>query len=372
MAFKGESDDIRSSLSYKLKRILEFRAARGALHRPLRHGRRLAAAARRGHRAVRRPHHRRPAPAVPATSRPSVSRRRRVEPARARARPYDVAVTVVIPAYNEGDAIVPVLDRIFEAVESDREVLVVVDFAEDTTVPVLAQYRRHEPRLQPTRQHLRPRPGERHPLRHRPRHAPGRRRDDGRRLRRPAPDRPARPPRRPRRRGGRRVALLRGGQQVGGPLLKGLLSRTAGRSLACSPGSAPATPPTASRPTPPIRPRGRHPQPQRLRDRHRADRQGSPAAPPGRGDPHDLARPHHRRLQLRPEGWIPKYLRWYRFAFGPQLTVDEVQPRPRASPPSTTPHQEQMKSMREREQPSRKSSSPARPASSAATSSRSS
>lgn len=27
MAFKGESDDIRSSLSYKLKRILEFRAA---------------------------------------------------------------------------------------------------------------------------------------------------------------------------------------------------------------------------------------------------------------------------------------------------------------------------------------------------------
>jgi UDP-N-acetyl-D-mannosaminuronic acid dehydrogenase len=28
MAFKGESDDIRSSLSYKLKRILEFRARR--------------------------------------------------------------------------------------------------------------------------------------------------------------------------------------------------------------------------------------------------------------------------------------------------------------------------------------------------------
>ena len=27
MAFKGESDDIRSSLSYKLKRILQFRAA---------------------------------------------------------------------------------------------------------------------------------------------------------------------------------------------------------------------------------------------------------------------------------------------------------------------------------------------------------
>ena len=30
-------DDIRSSLSYKLKRILRFKAARGALHRPVRH-----------------------------------------------------------------------------------------------------------------------------------------------------------------------------------------------------------------------------------------------------------------------------------------------------------------------------------------------
>ncbi len=36
MAFKAESDDIRSSLAYKLKRILRFKAARGALHRSLR------------------------------------------------------------------------------------------------------------------------------------------------------------------------------------------------------------------------------------------------------------------------------------------------------------------------------------------------
>ncbi len=50
-----------------------------------------------------------------------------------------VALTVVIPAYNEGDAIVPVLDRIFDAVESDCEIFVVVDFEEDTTVPVLAR-----------------------------------------------------------------------------------------------------------------------------------------------------------------------------------------------------------------------------------------
>jgi hypothetical protein len=24
------------------------------------------------------------------------------------------------------------------------------------------------------------------------------------------------------------------------------------------------------------------------------------------------------------KAWVPKYLRWYRFAFGPQLTVDQV------------------------------------------------
>ena len=53
-----------------------------------------------------------------------------------------LAVSVVIPAYHEGEAIVPVLDRIFEAVESTCEVLVVVDFAEDTTVPVLRAVRR--------------------------------------------------------------------------------------------------------------------------------------------------------------------------------------------------------------------------------------
>jgi len=56
-------------------------------------------------------------------------------------------VSVVIPAYNEHDAIVPVLDRIFDAVESECEILVVVDSADDTTVPVLNEYAKREPRL---------------------------------------------------------------------------------------------------------------------------------------------------------------------------------------------------------------------------------
>ena len=62
MAFKGGVDDIRSSLAYKLKRILRFKAARGALHRPVRHRRRRPVAARRGARAGRPADHRRAAP----------------------------------------------------------------------------------------------------------------------------------------------------------------------------------------------------------------------------------------------------------------------------------------------------------------------
>ena len=42
-----------------------------------------------------------------------------------------------------------------------------------------------------------------------------------------------------------------GGQQVGGPIVKGALSRTAGRTLGTSRGSAPMTRRTVSRPTPP-------------------------------------------------------------------------------------------------------------------------
>ena len=58
-------------------------------------------------------------------------------------------VSVVIPAYNEGENILACLDRIFEAVSLPCEVLVVVDFPHDTTLPVLDKYARFEPRLHP-------------------------------------------------------------------------------------------------------------------------------------------------------------------------------------------------------------------------------
>jgi dolichol-phosphate mannosyltransferase len=56
-------------------------------------------------------------------------------------------VSIIIPAYNEGDAIIPVLDRLFEAVKITCEVLVVVDFQDDSTIPVVNEYAKEEPRL---------------------------------------------------------------------------------------------------------------------------------------------------------------------------------------------------------------------------------
>ena len=56
-------------------------------------------------------------------------------------------ISVVIPAYNEDDAIIPVLDRMFESVRLSCEVLVVVDSEDDTTVPVVVEYAQKEPRL---------------------------------------------------------------------------------------------------------------------------------------------------------------------------------------------------------------------------------
>jgi glycosyltransferase involved in cell wall biosynthesis len=46
-------------------------------------------------------------------------------------------VSVVIPVYNEGDAVVPVIERIVDLVKIPCEVLVVYDSPDDTTVPHL-------------------------------------------------------------------------------------------------------------------------------------------------------------------------------------------------------------------------------------------
>jgi len=49
-------------------------------------------------------------------------------------------VSIVIPAYNESTDIIPVLDRLMESVTLPHEVLVVVDSPEDTTIPAVDKY----------------------------------------------------------------------------------------------------------------------------------------------------------------------------------------------------------------------------------------
>ena len=50
-----------------------------------------------------------------------------------------VRVTIVVPAYNEGEAILPVLQRIRESVTLSHETVVVVDDPDDTTVPAVVR-----------------------------------------------------------------------------------------------------------------------------------------------------------------------------------------------------------------------------------------
>lgn len=59
-------------------------------------------------------------------------------------------VSVVVPVYNEGEAIVPFLDRMFGAIHIPCELLAVYDMPEDTTLPWLTDYADREPQLRPT------------------------------------------------------------------------------------------------------------------------------------------------------------------------------------------------------------------------------
>lgn len=58
--------------------------------------------------------------------------------------------SVVVPVYNEGDDINAFLDRLFDSVTMPCEILAVYDSPDDTTLPHLHKYARDEPRLIPT------------------------------------------------------------------------------------------------------------------------------------------------------------------------------------------------------------------------------
>jgi glycosyltransferase involved in cell wall biosynthesis len=64
--------------------------------------------------------------------------------------PTGPRVSVVIPVYQEGQHIVGCLDRILEAVRLPCEVLVVFDSVDDSTVPHLRAFEQRDARVRPT------------------------------------------------------------------------------------------------------------------------------------------------------------------------------------------------------------------------------
>lgn len=237
-------------------------------------------------------------------------------------------VSVVIPAYNEGDHIVPGLDRIFEAIHLDAEVLVVVDTPDDTTVPVLAEYARREPRLQTLINSYGRGPA--YAIRYGIDNAKSetvvvtmadgcddpRQIDDLVRLVE---------------RGVVVAAASRympGGQQVGGPRFKNFLSRTAGVSLQLftNAGTRDATNSFKAYNAAFVREVGIDSKDGfeiGLELTAKARRLRRPVAE----IPTIWLDRSFGESNFKLAKWIPKYLRWYRFAFGKPLTVDELRQR---------------------------------------------
>ncbi len=251
--------------------------------------------------------------------------------------PDALRVSVVIPAYDEGENIIPVLERIFEAVTLPCEALVVVDDPADPTRPVVQRLAETEPRLHCLINDYGRGPA--NAIRYGIDHAATavavvtmadgcddvRQIDDLVRLVE---------------RGVVVAAASRymaGGQQVGGPLLKGMMSSAAGRSLRllARVGTRDATNSFKAYSTAFVRAVGID-----SRDGFEIGIELTAKA---------------RRLRLpiaeiptiwldRQEGmsnfqvaaWLPKYLRWYRFAFGPRLSLAELKAQ---TPPTEKPEE---------------------------------
>jgi glycosyltransferase involved in cell wall biosynthesis len=234
-------------------------------------------------------------------------------------------VSIVMPAYREGENVRPVLDRIFENVMIPCEALVVVDSPDDDTVPVVAEYAAADPRVR----HLvnTHGPGPANAIRFGIENArspvvvvtmadgsddPGQIDDLTRLVER-----------------GVVVAAASryssGGQQVGAPWLKHLMSSTAGRSLwwLARVGTRDATNSFKAYSTEfveKVRIDSRDGFEIGLELTAKARRLRQPVA--------ELPTIWIERREVTSNfklvRWLPSYLRWYLFAFGPRLDLDTM------------------------------------------------
>jgi glycosyltransferase involved in cell wall biosynthesis len=234
-------------------------------------------------------------------------------------------LSIVIPAYNEGENIIPALDRIFESVKLDAEVLVVVDTVDDSTIPAVKKYAKNEPRLQALVNDYGRGPAQ--AIRYGIDHAAAdtvvvtmsdgcddpRQIDDLVRLVE---------------RGVVVAAASRympGGQQVGGPRFKSFLSRTAGQSLQLftDAGTRDATNSFKAYSKKFVQDVGidsRDGFEIGLELTAKARRLRLPVAE----IPTIWLDREFGESNFKLSKWIPKYLKWYRFAFGPRLTLEQL------------------------------------------------
>lgn len=237
-------------------------------------------------------------------------------------------VSVVVPVYNEGEAVLACLSRILGEVTLPCEVLVVYDFPEDTTVPYALKYADEDDRVRPTLNEYGRGPA--NAIRYGidsalapvvvVTMADGS--DDPRQI-----DELTWLVER-----GVVIAAasryMPGGQQVGGPPLKRLLSRLAGLSLhaVARVGTRDATNSFKAYSRDFIREVGIE------------SSAGFEIGLELTAKAKRLRRPVAEIPTIwldRTEGvsnfkiakWLPAYLRWYRFAFGPALTVDQLRGR---------------------------------------------
>jgi dolichol-phosphate mannosyltransferase len=237
----------------------------------------------------------------------------------------DPRVSVVVPAYNEGQEIDGFLARLLESVSLPYEVLVVVDMPEDSTAPWVRAVSEKEPRVQLLVNDYGRGPANAIRYGIDQARAPvavvtmadgsddPRQIDDLTRLVE---------------RGVVVAAASRympGGQQVGGPLLKTAMSRTAGRSLhlLARIGTRDATNSFKAYNTAFVREVGidsRSGFEIGLELTAKAKRLGRPVAE----IPTIWLERQVGLSNFKVAAWIPQYLRWYRLAFGPRVDLDTL------------------------------------------------
>ena len=246
-------------------------------------------------------------------------------------------VSIVVPAYNEGPGIGPFLDRLFESVTLPCEVLIVTDMPEDTTLAVTRERANSEPRLRSLVSSYGSGPA--NAIRYGVDAATSpvvvvtmadgcddpRQIDELTRLVE---------------RGVVVAAASRyapGGQQVGGPLLKGTMSRLAGRSLhlLARVGTRDATNSFKAYNTEFVRQVGidsRAGFEIGLELTAKAKRLRLPVAEiPTIWLDRQLG-----VSNFKLAAWVPEYLRWYRFAYGRQLDVQTLRALVRSAPQDPT------------------------------------